>query len=207
MNSSGIIGAFSSRGPTYDGRIKPEVCAMGIGVVGAAPGTQNDFITVYSGTSASSPLVSGAAALIMSANPSWTAMQVREAMMMTASQHESPDNTYGYGIVDVMAAINYGQTAGVKPGQGYPAEFQISTAYPNPFNPSVSLDITAEVGGRLVVEVLDINGRMISTLYNENIIHSTLKLNWIADGVPSGLYFIRSTLNGRSHIQKATLLK
>ena len=126
---------------------------------------------------------------------------------MTASQHENPDNTYGYGIVDVMAAINYGQTADVKPGQGYPAEFQISTAYPNPFNPSVSLDITAEVGGRLVVEVLDINGRMISTLNNENIIHSTLKLNWIADGVPSGLYFIRSTLNGRSHIQKATLLK
>lgn len=207
VNSSGIIGSFSSRGPTYDGRIKPEVCAMGIGVVGAAPGTQNDFITVYSGTSASSPLVSGAAALIMSANPSWTAMQVREAMMMTASQHENPDNTYGYGIVDVMAAINYGQTAGVKPGQGYPADFQISTAYPNPFNPSVSLDITVAVGGRLVVEVLDINGRMISTLYNENIIHSTLKLNWIADGIPSGVYFIRSTLNGRSHIQKSTLLK
>ena len=207
VNSSGIIGSFSSRGPTYDGRIKPEVCAMGIGVVGASPGTQNDFITVYSGTSASSPLISGAAALIMSANPSWTAMQVREAMMMTASQHENPDNTYGYGIVDIMAAINYGQTAGVKPGQGNPADFQISTAYPNPFNPSVSVDITAAVGGHLIVEVLDINGRMISTLYNENVIYSTHKLNWIADGVPAGLYFIRSTLNGRFHIQKATLLK
>ena len=127
--------------------------------------------------------------------------------MMTASQHENPDNTYGYGIVDIMAAINYGQTVSVKPGQGNPVDFQISTAYPNPFNPSVSVDITAAVVGHLIVEVLDINGRMISTLYNENVALSTHKINWIADGIPSGLYFIRSTLNGRSHIQKATLLK
>ena len=207
VNSSGIIGYFSSRGPTYDGRIKPEVCAMGVGVVGASPGTQNDFITVYSGTSASAPLVSGAAALIMSANPSWTAMKVRDAMMMTASQHESPDNTYGYGIIDVMAAINYGQIAGLKSGSGFPKDFQISPVYPNPFNLSVSLSINAAAGNHLIVDVLDINGRIISTLYNSNINNSTNKLNWIAEGIPSGLYFIRASLNGWPYIQKATLLK
>jgi len=207
VNSEGIIGSFSSRGPTYDGRIKPEVCAMGIGVVGARPGTENNFITVYSGTSASSPLICGAAAIIMSAKPSWTSMQVREAMMMTASKNENPDNTYGYGIVDIMAAIQYGNTAGMNQGSGYPKDYQISKVYPNPFNSKITIDINAEVGGNLIVEILDINGKIIEKLFNENLIYSTLNLNWFSSSSPSGIYFIRTILNGKSFIQKVTLLK
>jgi hypothetical protein len=52
-------------------------------------------------------LVGGAAAVVLSAHPTWTPMQVREALMMTASQAGTPDNTYGWGIINVMAAINY----------------------------------------------------------------------------------------------------
>ena len=47
----------------------------------------------------------------MSANPNWTNMQVREAMMMTASRSNAPDNVYGYGILNIWAAINYQFTA------------------------------------------------------------------------------------------------
>ena len=109
--------------------------------------------------------------------------------------------------MDVMAAINYGQSTGVETRSGFPKDFQISAAYPNPFNPSISVDITVAVDGHLIVEVLDISGRMISKLYDGYIVHSINKLNWVPNGVPAGIYFIKATLNGWSYIQKVTLLK
>lgn len=106
VNNTGAIANFSSRGPTADGRTKPEVCAWGVSTYCATPTTTSSFSTV-SGTSLSTPLVGGAAAVVLSAHPTWTPMQVREALMMTASRRCTPDNNYGWGIIDVMAAINY----------------------------------------------------------------------------------------------------
>jgi serine protease AprX len=106
VSSSGNIASFSSRGPSYDGRTKPEVCARGVSTTCADPYDTTDYTTV-SGTSLSTPLIGGCAALILSAHPNWTPMQVREAMMTTASRAGSPDNTYGWGIPDILAAIEY----------------------------------------------------------------------------------------------------
>jgi serine protease AprX len=106
VDASGDLAYFSSRGPTYDGRIKPEVCARGVSTRCADPYDTTGY-TYASGTSLSTPLIGGCAALILSAHPDWTPMQVREAMMMTASQSSSPDNNYGWGIPDILAAIQY----------------------------------------------------------------------------------------------------
>ncbi len=106
VESSGYLSYFSSKGPTYDGRIKPEVCARGSSTVCASPYT-NTYITSASGTSLACPLVAGAAALVMEARPDFNVMEVREALKLTASQAISPDNAYGWGIIDVMAAVNY----------------------------------------------------------------------------------------------------
>lgn len=104
--SSGTVTYFSSRGPTADGRTKPEVMAQGYDVT-LANYTSNTAMSTGPGTSFSCPLVGGCAALILEAHPNWTVMQVREAMMMTADNAETPNNTYGWGIIDVLAAINY----------------------------------------------------------------------------------------------------
>jgi subtilisin family serine protease len=104
--ASGHIVGFSSRGPTYDGRTKPEVCARGVDVTCAGPAGDNAMAEV-DGTSLSCPLVGGATALVIEAHPEWTAAMVREALMETADSADSPNNTYGWGVIDVMAAINY----------------------------------------------------------------------------------------------------
>ena len=106
VDASGYLASFSSRGPTYDGRTKPEVCARGLYTRCADPYDVNGYTSV-SGTSLSTPLIGGCAALILSARPYWTPMQVREAMMMTASRADYPDNNYGWGIPDLLAAIQY----------------------------------------------------------------------------------------------------
>ncbi len=104
--SSGLITSFSSHGPTYDGRTKPEVCARGSATACAGPSSDYE-LTAVSGTSLSCPIVGGVAALVIGAHPEWTPMQIREAIMMTADNADAPDNTYGWGIVNCMAAINY----------------------------------------------------------------------------------------------------
>ncbi len=106
---SGEIWGGSSRGPTYDGRTKPEVVAQGVNTY-CARASGIDHYGQASGTSLSTPLVAGCVAVLLSAHPHWTVMQIRETLMMTANHSSSPDNSYGWGLIDLFAALNYDPT-------------------------------------------------------------------------------------------------
>lgn len=106
VSSENQIASFSSRGPTVDGRTKPEVVARGVDTWCAFAGDP-DLYGDASGTSLSTPLVGGACALVMEAHPEWTAYEVRDALMATADRAGSPDNDYGHGRIDVWAAIHH----------------------------------------------------------------------------------------------------
>lgn len=101
--NGGLVG-FSSRGPTPDGRLKPDVLAMGSGVRVVASNSNASY-TFSSGTSFSCPLVAGVVAQILSAHPEVTPQQMMNALRSTASRASSPDNDYGHGIVNARAAI------------------------------------------------------------------------------------------------------
>ncbi len=106
VDGDGLLAAFSSRGPTVDGRIKPDVVAMGVQVYMAGPLHATDF-RLGSGTSFSCPIAAGVAALILAAHPSLTPMQVREALRETADRAHKPDNDYGWGLIDAWKAVLY----------------------------------------------------------------------------------------------------
>lgn len=106
VESNGQRSSFSSVGPTVDGRIKPDVMAMGDGVVVASPSNDHQYTTA-SGTSFSCPLTAGVAALILSVNSNLTPMMVREAMWNTSSNHNNPNNSIGWGILNAFDASNY----------------------------------------------------------------------------------------------------
>ena len=104
VTSVGTRSSFSSVGPTVDGRIKPDLMAMGSNVYHATS-FANDYIA-GSGTSFSCPLVAGVCALILDVNPNLTPMEVLQFLRTTASQSNNPDNLYGWGIVNTLEAIN-----------------------------------------------------------------------------------------------------
>jgi hypothetical protein len=106
VDAAGNLVGFSSRGPTADGRIKPDVLARGLGASVISPTTTNGY-TSNNGTSFSCPLVGGVVAQILSAHPDLTPAQVMEALRQTASRANRPDNDYGYGIVNAAAAVTY----------------------------------------------------------------------------------------------------
>lgn len=106
VDSLGRVASFSSMGPTYDGRIKPDVCALGVSVFGASTSSKNGYVYA-SGTSLSCPIVAGIAALILSTHPELNSFEVRDAIRNTASRSENPDNDYGWGIVNGLSACLY----------------------------------------------------------------------------------------------------
>jgi hypothetical protein len=109
VDGNGVIAGSSSRGPTADGRMKPEVCARGVAPVMANPGTTLDTLyTTASGTSYAAPLVAGAACLLIEAHPEWTPAQVREALKASGTRADDPNNTYGWGIINADAALGLG---------------------------------------------------------------------------------------------------
>jgi serine protease AprX len=109
VTPAGVRTGFSSCGPTSDGRIKPDIMAVGSSVYVASNVDTAGYFYVQ-GTSFSCPLTAGVAALVLSAHPGATVMQVINAIRSTARQAPlqttRPDNLYGWGIIDAMAAIN-----------------------------------------------------------------------------------------------------
>jgi serine protease AprX len=91
---------FSSRGPTLDGRVKPDVTAPGVTIT-AAQAETNGYVT-FSGTSMATPFVSGTVALGLQGHPTWTPDEVRSAIEGT-TQDRGPagkDNDWGAGLLD-----------------------------------------------------------------------------------------------------------
>ncbi len=77
--------------------------AMGRSVYSASPSKIDEYIYV-SGTSFSCPLVAGAAALVLEANPDWNNLDVMQALKLTASRASTPDNLMGRGIINAFQA-------------------------------------------------------------------------------------------------------
>jgi hypothetical protein len=110
VNSTGAVTYFSSPGPTADGRIKPDVAALGQGVTTVSPNDSLGYLS-SNGTSFSTPLVAGACALILQRNAGWGPMDVLEALRREGSQSDSPDNDLGWGIIDAHRSALYDPTA------------------------------------------------------------------------------------------------
>jgi serine protease AprX len=97
-------GASSSRGPTGDGRFKPELVARGVRLT-TASGFLTSSYEIVQGTSFSAPLLSGSAALVLHAWPSLNPVAVRLALILSATRANNPDNNVGYGTPNVASAI------------------------------------------------------------------------------------------------------
>ncbi|HSD62753.1 MAG TPA: S8 family serine peptidase [Ignavibacteriaceae bacterium] len=106
VDDQNLITPFSSRGPTYDGRIKPDIAAMGVNVFGASTSGPNNF-TYANGTSAATPIAGGVAALLLSIYPHLTNLQVRDIFHETSDNANNPDNDRGYGLLSAAKAISF----------------------------------------------------------------------------------------------------
>lgn len=108
VRTDSVAAYFSSYGPSSDGRIKPEVCAVGALSVLINP--FSNAIVQSNGTSFATPLLAGMAASLWSALPDKNAMQIRDLIIQSAHLYPSydPYNQMGFGIPNAWAAYTMG---------------------------------------------------------------------------------------------------
>ncbi len=181
---------FSSKGPSVDGRVKPNVAAQGDHpyTTDLAGGTYN----LYSGTSFACPLTAGMVACLWQAHPTLTNMQLFNAIQQTASQASNPDTLTGYGIPDFCAAH---LSLGINENAVLANE--VIRIYPNPFQNTVSFSVQSQAFSLNEIEIRNLLGENV---FREDITlkHGTLNLSFL----PSGVYVLNAKGNGRIYSVK-----
>ncbi len=210
VNSNRQRSSFSSVGLSVDGRIKPDVCALGSGNVVASPGSGSTGYTSGSGTSFSCPMTAGVCAMLLSANPSMTPRQVWEVLKQTADSSFAPNRRRGWGLINAWEAIRLARTmtnAGASVVSSVPDRFFLAQNFPNPFNPVTTISFELPLSGNVSLKIFDIAGREVRTLVSGFMQAGTHSMNFDAAGLSSGTYFYRLSAGEFNSVRKLVVLK
>jgi len=195
VDSLGNVPNFSSRGPSADGRIKPNTAARGVKAVVAS---QYGDILMESGTSFSTPITAGAVACLWQAHPTATVIQLIDAIQQSASQAISPDSIMGYGIPNFCTASQI--LTGIDENKLTNENLKV---YPNPFSSTVQISFYSDKKQTIEIELFDISGRrlvsqtkILSANSNDPISISEI------ENLANGIYIVQLRTSERNYFKK-----
>lgn len=181
VNKDLTVSGFSSRGPTGDGRIKPDLAAMGNG---AALVRSNGSVGFSNGTSFSAPQISALAAGLWEAKPEWTKDQLILNLLRSGTQADKPDNLIGFGVPNFFDAY-YGEILSV---EGTPESISWKV-YPNPI---ATEELSIHFGSGLIAEftLIDKSGKIIQNItLARNGVKEPFRIS--LQGVKPGFYIVQ----------------
>ncbi len=184
VNAIGDIASFSSRGPSYDGRVKPNVCAQGVYAVVA---DLDSTIRVANGTSFSAPIIAGLAACLWQAAPELNNMDILNSIEQSAHLFYNPNDSLGYGIPDFHQAYLANLNINV--------EFSDNISiYPNPFQ--TGFFVRSNNDQELYIDIFNVMGVRVFSTYigaeEEVFLDQLSKMS-------SGFYFLQINNSANFH--------
>ena len=192
VDGNNIISSFSSAGPSYDRRIKPDIVAQGVSV---PVQVETSTVSRSSGTSFSCPVISGMCACVLQAVPNAAPYEIIEAVRSSADRYFHPDSLYGYGIPDFTLVVNKLQEELLlKPTDG-------PLLFPNPFSGGLKV-IFPEPPGQLRIGIFTISGETIFEKDYGEYAGRFLELNNLIF-LRQGVYLIRLMTPGKTVTLKA----
>lgn len=189
VDADGEASSFSSRGPTFDGRVKPNVMAQGRLTIISDLG---DGIKGGNGTSFSSPVIAGMAACLWQAFPEASAWQVFKAIEHSAHLFETPNDSMGFGIPDFeIARVLLDQALDVNLAHT-PKANRTFNVFPNPYsNGGLRADLAPEITFPLNMVILSSTGMRISGVSRiTDQFALEQKLSQTISGLASGTYLV-----------------
>lgn len=181
VNKDMTVSGFSSRGPTGDGRVKPDLAAMG---GGTALVRSNGTVGFSNGTSFSAPQISALAAGLWEAKPEWTKDQLIQNLLRSGTQADKPDNLIGFGVPNFFRAY-YGDILSV----GGTPESMTWKVYPNPLETE---ELSIHFGSGLTAEftLIDKSGKLIQEVsLARNSLKEPFRIS--LQGVRPGFYIVQ----------------
>ncbi len=200
VNSHGTRASFSSVGPTYDGRIKPDVMAMGESTYVASGYISWGGTPYYNGdgTSFATPVLAGAVACLRQARPNASVQEICDAVRQSGDRASNPDSKYGYGIPDFSKAIEM-----LKMDESSVTKEELISVYPNPSHGSVSVALNC--GEQADFAVYDMMGRCLYNCICNELGNSVLE-NYLS-GLEPGIYFVSVISGSESQTVKLVLMR
>ncbi|MBK8846692.1 MAG: S8 family peptidase [Bacteroidetes bacterium] len=150
--------SFSGNGPTPDGRVKPDVCALGQGTYVVSP--WDGSVVPGNGTSFSGPVIAGLAACLWQAHNAKTSAELTSAIRQSASQYSNPDTLLGFGIP------NFSQASFILGGLDTPVskdEDFIINYGPNPFKDEFTIGFFTTTNQDVTVSIYDVTGKLLQS--------------------------------------------
>lgn len=178
VDTTGAIAAFSSVGPTADGRIKPDLQACGVRAWVSSDGNN---IFPGNGTSFATPVLAGAVACFWQKNRSFNNIKILDTLKKGASNGKTPNNVRGWGIPKLCNGI----TSVTKIQANANLDFN---AYANQNDGTIKVNFTYMLNENFQIKILDVTGKLIST-YDYKASESEIELN--AVNLAPGLYLIQ----------------
>ena len=177
-------GSFSSFGPRADGKVKPNVMALGDGTIIQLP--DNSFKQGY-GTSYAAPVISGLAACLWQAFPDYSNMDIFDIIERSADNYHNPSDSMGYGIPDFIYA--YSQLYKIEENRNISENnFEI---FPNPFIETLNIIVNDININDIAVQVFSSHGRI---MYTKNYLINTsipyISINELSFLIP-GVYYVK----------------
>ena len=183
VNETGTRASFSSMGPTYDGRVKPDVMALGQGTFVASG--WGSWWPYYNGdgTSFATPVLAGAVACLRQALPNASVQDICDAIRQSGDHAHSPNNYYGYGIPDFSQAL---ETLHVE--DTFVQKNDLILVFPNPSQGEIQFAM--KEGYQAEITVYDILGRRLNDYHFNGLNHTTFES--YLNGLSNGVYFIKA---------------
>lgn len=197
IDGSGRLATFSSMGPTADGRIKPDVVALG---VFTTVGTESGSVITANGTSYSAPMVAGLVAGLIQAQPQLSRADLFADILQSGHRASAPDTLFGYGIPDFVRAV---RNKVLSVDDVIRDKIKV---YPNPFTENrLNIKVNSELAiNGLAVAMYDANGRLVaSRQYNSYDLNDVLVFEF--EGTSPGVYFLR--LSSKAFEKQVKLLR
>ena len=194
VDALGNYAAFSSTGPTSDGRMKPDITAQGQGTTIISGGGN---VAHGSGTSFSSPVMAGALACLWQSAPSFSAEEIRIAVRRTASKANDPDSLYGWGIPNLVNA-----RAVLSVPDARPTRQDQFTLFPTPFSSAPVLKGIMSKTEKIKVEILSVTGQLLNCKVFVFQQSSAIKLDDF-NTFPAGIYFLRISTDTSQEVLRA----
>ena len=173
---------FSSLGPTSDGRIKPNVVAMGYQTT--IEGIDGN-ITFSNGTSFSAPIIAGLAACLWQRFPELNNMEIIHKIEESASQYSFPNYQIGYGIPDFCKAANFSYTNLTTITNSI-----IINVFPNPFIEYINITIDQNIEKPAQISLYNAVGQLLREQIADPVINKTTSFSGL-DNLSPGIYWLK----------------